>query len=181
MGDTSLRYSTFPRTEPPPRFAAELVEVFRIHRGDIDTHHLKKGLTSDEVLAILRKDLVSLGFEVEASKRKRDKIERPVFFGENGMPTVRYEIDAYHPHWRCGLEVEAGRAWMGNAVYRDLIQAMVMVEVDWLALAVPNAYKYQSGAKQSTSKDYLNACGVADALFGHSRVTMPYRLIVVGY
>jgi len=61
------------------------------------------------------------------SKRKADKIERPVFYGENGIPTLRYEIDAYHPDWRCGLEVEAGRGWMGNAVYRDLIQAAVMV------------------------------------------------------
>ncbi len=181
MSNTQLRYSTFPRTEPPPRFVTDLVDVFRSQHRDIDTHRLKKGLTSDEVLAVLRNDLVGLGFEVEASKRKRDKIERPVFFGENGIPTVRYEIDAFHSEWRCGLEVEAGRAWMGNAVYRDLIQAMVMVQVDWLALAVPNAYKYQSGGKQSISKDYLNACGVADALFGHSRVSMPYRLVVIGY
>ena len=55
------------------------------------------------------------------------------------------------------------------------------VEVDWLAIAVPNAYKHRSGGKQATSGDYANACGVADAVYGHSRVTMPYRLIVIGY
>src|SRR5215217_7900285 len=70
---------------------------------------------------------------------KAGKIERPVFYGENGIPTLRYEIDAYHPDWRCGLEVEAGRAWMGNAVYRDLIQAAVMVGVQHLCLAVSNS------------------------------------------
>ncbi len=32
---------------------------------------------------------------------------------------------------------------MGNAVYRDLIQALIMVQVDHLVLAVPNAYKIQ--------------------------------------
>jgi hypothetical protein len=32
--------------------------------------------------------------------------------------------------------VEAGRAWMGNAIYRDLLQALVMVQVDHLILAV---------------------------------------------
>ena len=180
MSESSVRYSTFPRTELPPTFVTGLVHVFRAHGDAIETLRLEKGLTSDEVLSVLRKDLLGLGFEVEAGKRKQDKIERPVFFGENGAATLRYEIDAYHPVWRCGLEVEAGRAWMGNAVYRDLIQAMVMVQVDWLALAVPNAYKYQSGGKQAISNDYANACGVADALFGHSRATMPYRLMIIG-
>jgi len=43
---------------------------------------------------------------------------------------VRLLIDAYQPDWRCALEVEGGRGWMGNAVYRDLVQAMVIVQVD---------------------------------------------------
>lgn len=181
MPRASVRYSTFPRTEPPPSFLGGLIDAFRTHEKAVGTLHRAKGLTSDEVLRVLRDDLVELGFEVESSKRKEDKIQRPVFFGENGVPALRYEIDAYQADWRCGLEVEAGRAWMGNAVYRDLIQAMVMVEVDWLAIAVPNAYKYRSGGKQATSGDYANACGVADAVYGHSRVSMPYRLIVIGY
>jgi hypothetical protein len=63
---------------------ADLVQVFRSQGSTIETRRLEKGLTSDEVLSVLRKDLVGLGFEVEAGKRKRDKIERPVFFGENG-------------------------------------------------------------------------------------------------
>ena len=52
-----------------------------------------------------------------------------MFFGENAAPSLQYEIDAWHPEWQAGLEIEAGRAWMGNAVYRDLIQALVMVNV----------------------------------------------------
>jgi hypothetical protein len=68
-----------------------------------------------------------------------------VFFGENGIPTLRYEIDAYHPEWKCGLEVEAGRGWMGNAVYRDLVQAAVMVGVEYLCLAVSNVYSCFTG------------------------------------
>jgi hypothetical protein len=118
---------------------------------------------------------------VEASKLRTDKIQRPVFFGENGVPTLNYEIDAYHPAWRCGLEVEAGRAWMGNAVYRDLIQGLVMVQVDTLILAVPNAYKYQSGGKAVSSSDYDNTVAVAETLYGHSRVRLPYGLVVIGY
>jgi hypothetical protein len=103
---------------------------------------LEKGLESDEVLAILKPGLTALGFAMEAGKQKAERLERPVFYGENGKPTLTYHVDAYHVEWRCGMEVEAGRGWKGNAVYRDLVQAMVMVQVAHLVLAVSNTYKY---------------------------------------
>ena len=52
-----------------------------------------------------------------------------------------------------------------------------MADVDTLALAVPNVYRYR-GAE---SRDYDKTVSVADALYGHSRITMPYTLIVIGY
>jgi len=70
---------------------------------------------------------------------------------------------------------------MGNAVYRDLIEALVMVNVEHLVLAVPNGYRYKSGGRTVTSNDYQNTLAVADALYGHSRMTLPYGLIVIGY
>lgn len=56
-----------------------------------------------------------------------------------------------------------------------------MVDLDWLILAVPNGYRRKSLGRTVVSKDYARTCAVADALFGHSRIRMPYRLIVVGY
>jgi hypothetical protein len=178
---SNIRFSSFPRTEPPPPFTQEIVEAFRSAEASICTRTLSKGLTSDNVLGELRPKLRELGFAVESSKQQTDKIKRPVFFGENGHPDLQYEIDAFHPGWKCGLEVEAGRGWMGNAVYRDLIQALVMVELETLVLGVANTYKYNTGGKVTVSRDYENTVAVADALFGHSRIRMPYRLIVLGY
>jgi hypothetical protein len=66
---------------------------------------------------------------------------------------------------------------MRNAVYRNLVQAAVMVGVDYLCLAVANAYKYES----AVSRDYLKATQLADAIYGHSRLQLPYNLIVIGY
>ena len=177
----SIRYTSYPRTEPPPAFVDKVVGVFQEHRTDISTEPLAKGLTSDQVLNLLRQDLVQLGFEVEEGKRRAQKIQRPVFYGENGVPTIRYEVDAYNSEWQCGLEIEAGRAWMGNAVYRDLIQACVMVQVQYLVLAVPNSYKYLTSGRQAVSNDYQNTTALAEALFGHSRFRLPYDLVVVGY
>lgn len=176
-----IRFSTFPRTQTPPKFVTQVVQVFQRHSDEIGTTHMDKGLTSDQALAILRGDLRKLGFSVEKSKRKKDKIKRPVFFGENARPSLQYEVDAWHPEWRAGLEVEAGRAWMGNAVYRDLIQALVMVEMDHLLLAVPQAYRYTKGGRATVSPDYENTISVAEALYGHSRITMPYSLGLIGY
>jgi hypothetical protein len=178
---STVRYSCFPRTEPPPDFVGDIVEIFRRHEDQLSTLNLSQGKKSDEVLAVLQPGLLVLGFEVEKSKSGADKILRPVFYGENGTATLTYQVDAFHPEWKCGLEVEAGRAWMGNAVYRDLIQAMVMVRVDHLCLAVPNIYKYQSGGRPASSNDYANTVAVADALYGHMRVRIPYGLTIVGY
>ena len=122
-----------------------------------------------------------MGFEVEGGKHKQEKIERPVFFGENGIPTVRYQVDAYHAGWECGMEIEAGRALMGNAVYRDLIQACAMVQVKFLVIAIPNAYKYMSSGKELISRDYQKAVALAESLYGHSRFRLPYDLILIGY
>ena len=178
---SNIRFTSFPHTEPPPPYTAQIVQVFRAAELAICTRTLTKGLTSDAVLARLRADLCALGFEVEGGKKRDDKIKRPVFFGENGEPDLQYEIDAFHPKWKCGLEIEAGRGGMGNALYRDLVQALVMVELETLFLAVANSYRYKSGERNTISKDYDKAVAVADALYGHSRIRMPYRLVVVGY
>jgi hypothetical protein len=178
---TGVRFSSFPRTQPPQPFVAEVVRIFEMHDAAIGTVALAKGLTSDQVLARLNEDLRALGFSIELDKTHAGKLRRPVFFGENGHPARQYEIDGYQRVWRCGIEIEAGRAWMGNAIYRDLVQAMVMVDLDHLILAVPLLYRYKSGGRDTASKDYDNTISVADAIFGHTRIRMPYTLTVIGY
>lgn len=177
----SVRFKSFPRTEPPPNFIKDIVNVFKKHEQKIGTEKLTKGLTSDQVMKILAKDLINQGWKIELGKNKEKIIERPVFFGENGIPELNYQIDGYHEKQNCGLEIEAGRAWMGNAIYRDLVQALVMVQVDHLILAVPNRYKYKSHNNETISYDYNKTTSVAEALYGHSRLKLPYGLTVIGY
>lgn len=175
---SNIRFTSFPRTKPPPHFTKSVVDVFSAHEHSICTITLAKGLKSDEVLRELCNDLQKIGFEVETGKKTVQKIHRPVFFGENGQARLQYQIDAFHSEWKCGLEIEAGRGSMGNAIYRDLVQALVMVELEYLVLAVANTYKFGT---YTPSRDYEQAVKIADALYGHSRIEMPYRLVVVGY
>ena len=176
-----VRYQTFPRTVNPPEFAEQVAKIFRDHEHQISTTILKKGLTSDKVLQVIRADLEKVGFECEKSKTASGKINRPVLFGENGKTKVSYDIDASNPEWHAVLEVEAGRAWKGNAIYRDLIRASVMVGVKFLILAVPNVYTYKVSGKTSTSTDYKNTWNLADVLYGNDSFRLPYQLMLIGY
>ena len=101
-----------------------------------------------------------------------------MFYGENGLPTLRYEVDAYHEVWKCGLEIEATRGIRGGAFFRDILQALVMVQVNHLCVGLGNLIRYGKGNR---CKDYDDACRLAEALYGHSRITFPYGLTVIGY
>jgi len=180
MRNTTLRFTSFPRTEPPPHFLARVIEVFTQHEPIIATHDKSMKLDSNQVLAYLQTDLRGLGFQIENRKRK-EQISRPVFYGEQGKPTLKYSVDAYHGEWRCGLEVEASRAYLSNAFHRDLIQALVMVDVDHLIVAVRNQYFYGDSGRQRESRDYDCLIEVANALYGHTRMRLPYGLTLIGY
>ncbi len=66
MTASTIRFSTFPRTEPSPGFVEDVVGVFRKHEQEIATEANEKGLKSDEVLAVLGLNLAEIGFQVEA-------------------------------------------------------------------------------------------------------------------
>jgi hypothetical protein len=177
----AVHFSTFPRTQAPLHFVPKIVSLFSAHTASIATSVLSKGLSSDAVMAILRDDLCKVGFQIEAGKTAAAKLKRPVFFGEEGRPSLQFEIDGFHSDWRCGIEIEAGRGAMGNAIYRDLIRAMVMVDLDHLVLAVPFVYKYNSAGRTISIKAYDDTVKVADPLYSHTRIRMPYSLTVIGY
>jgi hypothetical protein len=57
MAKTSIRYTSYPRTEPPAAFVASIVEAFRSAEAQIGSEGLVKGLTSDAVLKVLHPQL----------------------------------------------------------------------------------------------------------------------------
>ena len=71
MPQSTIRYSTFPRTQAPPPLAKDIAAIFRSHEATISTIKRKKGLTSDQVLEVIRGDLVQLGFEERHSATSR--------------------------------------------------------------------------------------------------------------
>jgi hypothetical protein len=158
-----------------------LVGVFATHRAQIDSGviHAKR-MESNDVLGVIASGLRVLGFEVEQGKAKVGKLPRPVFFGDEGTYLRTYEIDDFEPTHSIALEVEAGRATMGNAIYRDLIQASLMLDARFLTLAVPIEYRY--GNKPTREPSYAKTYSVVEAVYGSPRLNLPFEgLLLIGY
>ncbi len=135
------------------------------------------GLTSDEVLKQLSSGLQMLGFSVESGKSKAAKIFRPVLFGDNGVPEISYEIDAFHERERIAVEVEAGRGAANNADYRDIVRTSLILDADYLALLLPITYR-----STTSIAAYQRTRGQLEALYASDRLKLPFTgLLLVGY
>src|SRR5215208_5014134 len=144
------RWRYFPSYAPPPPWVGSLVAVFSDSKANIDSAVVhQKRMESNDVLEVIASQLATLGFVVEQGKKKAGKLPRPVFFGDEGSFLRTYEIDAFEAVEGIALEVEAGRATMGNAIYRDLIQASLMLDARFLTLAVPVEYRYKTGSRKT--------------------------------
>jgi hypothetical protein len=173
----------FPGYVPPPVWVLPLVSVFASAKGEIDSavDHAKR-MESDAVLRAIAPALAECGFAVEQGKQKGGKLPRPVFFGDEGTIVRNYEIDAFNPEHGIALEVEAGRATMGNAIYRDLVQGSLMVDARFLVLAVPIEYRYKTGGRTAREPSYAKTYSVIEAIYGSPRLALPFEgLLVIGY
>jgi hypothetical protein len=71
---------------------------------------------------------------------------------------------------------------MGNAIYRDLIQAALMVDAQYLALVIPAEYRYRSGSRTAKEPSYAKAYSVVEAIYSSERLSLPFEgLLLIGY
>ncbi|MBN1269829.1 MAG: hypothetical protein JXB04_09590 [Kiritimatiellae bacterium] len=173
------RWLYFPRSVVPPPWVARLVDVFSRQQPRIDTSTIHN--KSDDVLAIIREGLEEMEFDVEGGTHAKT-IYRPVHFGEFGKADREYHIDSYHSGEKIGLEVEAGRSLRGNAVYRDIVQASLLVDVDFFALAIPQHYRFKAKGQEITDRPYEATVSIFDAIYSSQRLRLPLRgCLVIGY
>ena len=173
------RWIYYPRSEKAPNWVKDVVSVFRRQRAQLDTTTVHN--KSDVALSIIRPGLEELGFRVEGGAEERT-IYRPVHFGEGGTPDRQYQIDSYHSELRVGLEVEAGRSIRGNAIYRDIVQTSLIVDLDYFVLAIPQHYRFNLKAKEQADKPFEYGLTVFDAIYSSGRFRLPLKgLLFVGF
>ena len=75
--------------------------------------------------------------------------------------------------------MEAGRGWMGNALYRDLIRTSLIVNAQYLVLGMMNEYRYGNNA---TNRSYDQAKDQLDAIYASGRLQLPFEgILLIGY
>ena len=168
-------------SESLPSWVEPFIKVFSDAQTEIDSDHVR-GLKSDDVLAVVQPGLSALGYEVEKSKKKVDKVLRPVLWDEQGRPKVTYQVDAAHEGHGVVVEIEASRAILGNAFYRDLVRTSLIADAHYLVIGLAKTYKYKTSGKVSISRDYEYGRDELDALFASQRLQLPFKgVLLLGY
>lgn len=131
-------------------------------------------LVSDEVLALVRPYLEKSGFQVEQSKTKEGKINVPVLFKTNNEIDKSFYADAISHDGKIVIEVEAGRATENHQFLKDIFEASMMFDVEYLVLAVRNTYR--------SHKDFERIFVFLETMYISNRIKLPLKgILLIGY
>lgn len=169
------RWQVYPRSQRPSDLVRAIAGVFEGQEAVIGTPPNKP--QSNTVLAAVRPGLQSLGFQVEESGAR---ISVPLLFGVNGRVEKTFDVDAWHQTERAILEVEAGIAIDARKLYQDLFEAIAMPDINFLCIAVQNAY--HPPRRRAAFDDFRRANDIIDSLFSSGRLQLPLSTVMVlGY
>lgn len=151
---------------------AVVEKVFESNAFKIDSRSHK--FESNKVLGIIKKDLEGLGFVVENGKSKSGRIRVPVLFGEGGKPEKSFDADGWNRETKSVIEVEAGRGVTNYQFLKDLFQACVMQDVNYLIVCIRNDYR--------GNDNFAAVVNFFDTLYASDRLNLPLTgIMVIGY
>jgi len=167
-----INWQYFPKSTEIPSHLREVVFVFEKCDKDIDSS--KHQFSSNEILEKVRPELEDIGYQVEKSKKQVDRIKVPVLFGKNGVLEKYFDADGFNSKTKTVIEVEAGRGVTNYQFLKDLFQACMMHNVDYLIIAIRNVY-----AKR---KDFEVVITFFDTLYASNRIELPLKgILIIGY
>ncbi len=112
---------------------------------------------------------------VETGKARDQKISVPVLFGFDNAIAKSFNADAVSADGKIVIEIEAGRAIDNNQFLKDIFQACMMFEVEYLIIAVRNHYR-------NNSDDFLKVFNFLETLYISNRLKLPLKgILLVGY
>lgn len=132
-------------------------------------------LSSNNVLELIRPSLIDIGFRVEGEINNLG--QRRIRIGLKGLDgnTVKeYYVDALNEQARYIIEVEAGQAIDNYKILKDLFEACVYPDSDYLCIAVRNVY--------IKDHDFEKARQIMDSLYASKRLIIPLMgVLIIGY
>lgn len=167
-----IKYQFFPRSQGITKEIKNIIESFMSVENEIDSYSLE--LKSNDVLSKVRPFLESNCFTVETGKGKNEKIDVPVLFGKNNSVDKSFFADALSNDGRIVVEVEAGRATENNQFLKDIFEACMMFDVEYLVLAVRNVYR--------THADFDIIHTFLETMYISNRIKLPLKgILLIGY
>lgn len=167
-----IGWQYYPKSDAIPEHLLKVIHIFKQHSEEIDSS--KHKLNSNEVLQVLKKELVDLGFKVEKGKKVEDRIKVPVLFGRDGELEKSFLVDGFQEETGTVLEVEAGRAVTNYQFLKDLFEACMMHNVTYSVIAVRKSYRRQA--------DFETVVTHFDTLYASGRLLLPLKgILTVGY
>ena len=174
-----INWFHYPAYKKCPKHLVDIMDVFRNYELEISsTEERTRKLKSNDILGIVSSGLSEIGCIVERSDSVIKKIRRPILFGLNGVASVQYDVDAYQESTKTIIEVEAGRATENNQWLKDLLEAFLIYDAEYLVIAVKNEY-VQS---KKTKRDFDTVCEFLDAIYNSDRIQVPLKgILIIGY
>ena len=167
-----IKYQFFPRSRGVTTEIQSVIDCFKSVEDKIDSEH--KELKSNDVLMYVRPFLEKNSYVVETGKKASDKIDVPVLFGQDNKIDKSFYADALSNDGRIVIEVEAGRATENNQFLKDLFEACMMFDVEYLVLAVRNVYR--------THYDFDIVYNFLETLYISNRLHLPLKgILLIGY
>ena len=167
-----IQYQFFPRSRGLTDEMRQVVDCFNSVNDKISSE--TNDLVSNDVLAILRPLFEKIGFVVETGKTKDAKIDVPVLFGVDNKVDKSFYADALSQDGKIVVEVEAGQATENNHFLKDIFEACMMFDVEYLVLAVRNKYR--------THNDFDSVYTFLETLYISNRLHLPLKgILLIGY
>jgi len=170
--DYQLVYQLFPRSFGITDEIIAVIACFEMNYEKIKSPD--NNLNSDGVLKVISNDLKNLKFKVEESKASVDKIKVPVLFSINNRIDKFFDADAVSEDGKIVIEVEAGRGYRNNQFLKDIFQACMMPNAEYLVIAVRNHYH--------NSDDFKSIFQFLETLYISGRLKLPLKgIVLIGY
>ena len=167
-----IKYQFFPRSRGVTKEIQNIIDCFKNVENEIDSY--TKNLVSNDVLATVRPHIERYGYKVEKGKSNEEKIDVPVLFGQDNQIDKSFYADALSSDGRIVIEVEAGQATENHRFLKDIFEACMMFDVEYLVLAVRNSYRKHN--------DFQRVFTFLETMYISNRLQLPLKgILLIGY
>lgn len=167
-----IKYQFFPRSRGVTKEIQDVIDCFKIVEKEIDS--TTKNLVSNDVLSIVCPYIEKYGYKVEKGKSNEQKIDVPVLFGQDNQIDKSFYADAISYDGRIVIEVEAGQATENHRFLKDIFEACMMFDVEFLVLAVRQVYRNHD--------DFKRIFTFLETMYISNRLQLPLKgILLIGY